>query len=378
MGSNKMRLGSLIERMDIRNSDGKFKSSDVRGMSIKKRFIPTKADMASVSVSPYKIVRPKWFAYVPVTSRNGEKITIAQSRFDDSVIVSSSYEVFRVSETNVLDPSYLFMLFNRPEFDRYARFNSWGSARETFSWEDLCDTEINLPPIEVQRKFVAIYEAMLANQRTYESELDDLKLSCDALVERLIREVPHETIAPYIEQSDARNTQGIGVSHVRGLSINKHLIETKASLDGVNLSNYKVIQPYELTYVPVTSRNGNKLSIAMNESDDVFITSAINTVFHIKADAIDKLLPGYLMLFFDRAEFDRYARFSSWGSARETFDWSEMCDVRIPIPDISVQRYAVALYDTWRMRTKINERLKSGLKEICPILIRGSIEEASL
>lgn len=246
------------------------------------------------------------------------------------------------------------------------------------SWFDFCECMVSIPELSIQRKYVAVYEAMLANQRTYESGIDDLKLSCDALVERLIREAPHETIAPYIEQSDARNTQGIGASYVRGLSIKKHLIETKASLDGVNLSNYKVIQPYELTYVPVTSRNGNKLSIAMNESDNVCITSAINTVFHIKADAIDKLLPGYLMLFFGRTEFDRFARFSSWGSVRETFDWSEMCDVRIPIPDISVQRYAVALYDTWRMRTKINERLKSGLKEICPILIRGSIEEASL
>ena len=83
------------------------------------------------------------------------------------------------------------------------------------------------------------------------------------------------------------------------------------------------------------------------------------------------------MLFFGRAEFDRYARFNSWGSTRETFDWADMCDVRIPLPDIEVQRYAVDLYQAWRMRLSINERLKAQLKDICPILIRGSIEEAS-
>lgn len=377
MGLSRIRLGDFIEQVTETN-DGSFTVNDVYGMTITKEFIPTKANVKETNLSNFIVVRPADFVYNPRT--HGKHIGFGYNNTERPLLISRNNGAFRIRSDKLgeLDSLYLFMHFNRDEWDRWACFSSWGSSTEVFTWDALCDMSLDLPPIEVQQKYVAIYKAMLANQRVYEKGLADLKLSCDALVERLIREVPHETIAPYIEQSDARNTQGIGVSHVRGLSINKHLIETKASLDGVNLSNYKVIQPYELTYVPVTSRNGNKLSIAMNESDDVFITSAINTVFHIKADAIDKLLPGYLMLFFGRAEFDRYARFSSWGSARETFDWSEMCDVRIPIPDILVQRYAVALYDTWRMRTKINERLKSGLKEICPILIRGSIEEASL
>lgn len=155
------------------------------------------------------------------------------------------------------------------------------------------------------------------------------------------------------------------------------VIETNANLTGVNLGNYKIICPDELAYVADTSRRGEKISIALNETDDTYITSAINTVFHVKKSAGQKLLPGYLMLFFGRSEFDRYARFNSWGSARETFDWAEMCDVRIPLPDIAVQRYAVELYQAWRTRLAINERLKAQLKDLCPILIRGSIEEAS-
>lgn len=270
------------------------------------------------------------------------------------------------------------MLINRREFDRYARFSSWGSAREVFSWEDLCDIEFELPTIEIQRKYVAIYEAMLANQRAYERGLSDFKLSCDALIEKLMRELPHVAIGPYIEQSDARNGKGeFGEADVRGLSISKQLIETKANLDGVSLNSYKLVEPGALTYVPVTSRNGDKISIALNEASSTYITSAINTVFHVKRTAEQKLLPDYLMLFFGRTEFDRYARFNSWGSARETFDWTDMCDIRIPLPSIAVQRYAVDLYKAWRTRLAINDRLKAQLKEICPVLIRGSIEEAS-
>lgn len=293
-------------------------------------------------------------------------------------IVTEDYVVFRVANEGKLCPGWLYLYVCRNEYDRYVIQNSWGSSTEFFNWEDFCETEILLPPIEAQRKYVAIYEAMLANQRAYEQGLDDLKLTCDALVEKLMRELRHEAIGPYIEQSDARNNARVyGEKDVRGLSVSKCIIETNANLTGVNLGNYKIICPDELAYVADTSRRGEKISIALNETDDTYITSAINTVFRVKKSAGQKLLPGYLMLFFGRSEFDRYARFNSWGSARETFDWAEMCDVRIPLPDIAVQRYAVELYQAWRTRLKINERLKAQLKDLCPILIRGSIEEAS-
>lgn len=377
MGLNRVRLGELLEHSDLRNVENDFDVNDVRGMSVAKEFIPTKADMRGVALSNYKIVRPGWFSYVTITSRNSGKLTLAYNDSLSTYLVSSSYEVFYLENNELLDSRYLFMLINRSEYDRFSRFNSWGSAREVFSWEDLCSTEISLPPIEIQRKYVAIYEAMLANQQVYEQGIDNLKLACDSLIERLMGELPLKEIGPYIEQSDLRNEGSLGRDAVRGLSITKTLIGTKAKLDGVSLNNYKVVAPGNIAYVPVTSRNGDKISIAINDSDDAYITSAINTVFRVKPDARDKLLPAYLMLFFNRTEFDRYARFNSWGSARETFDWGEMCDVRIPIPELSVQRYAVALYNARNSRASINGRLKQQLKDICPILIRGSIEEAS-
>lgn len=159
MELTRYKLGELLELCDERNTNNTYLLSDVKGVSIKKEFIETKADMAGVSLSPYILVRPDSFAYVPVTSRNGDKITIAHNTSNNTYIVSSSYVVFRVSHPEIVSSDYLFMYFNRPEFDRYARFNSWGSARETFSWEDFCDTPIVLPRLEIQKRFASLYIA---------------------------------------------------------------------------------------------------------------------------------------------------------------------------------------------------------------------------
>ena len=144
-------------------------------------------------------------------------------------------------------------------------------------------------------------------------------------------------------------------------------------MEGVSLKPYLLIRPNEFAYVTVTSRNGGKISLALNDSENTYICSSSYTVFRSKNEKT--LLPQYLMLFFSRTEFDRYARFNSWGSARETFDWETMCDVQIPIPDIKIQEAIAELYTVYNTRKKINEQLKAQIKSICPILIRGSLEE---
>lgn len=374
MALTKYRLGDLIQLEDARNADGRFSLADVRGISIQKVFIETKADMDGVSLSPYIIVRPDFFAYVTVTSRNGEKITLAHNNTEETYIVSSSYIVFSVAKKELLDSKYLFMYFNRPEFDRYARFNSWGSARETFNWEDFCDIEIELPELSIQQKYVDIYNAMVANQRSYERGLDDLKLVCDGYIEDLRRQMPCEKIGPYIVQIETSNGDlRYGIDDVRGVSIGKKFIDTKADMAGVDLKPYLVVGPNEFAYAPVTSRNGGRITIALNESESTYVCSSSYVAFKSANGKV--LLPQYLMLFFARSEFDRYARFNSWGSARETFDWSEMCNVEIPIPDIKIQKSIAEIFAVYNERKSINERLKVQIKDICPILIKGSLEE---
>lgn len=373
MGLTKYKLGELIELCETRNDNLKYGVKDVKGISIQKEFIETKANMEGVSLKPYYLVQPDDFVYVTVTSRNGEKITLAHNISDSTYIVSSSYVVFKVKRIELLLSDYLFMYFNRPEFDRFSRFNSWGSARETFNWEDMCDIDIELPNIEIQQKYVDVYNAMLENQKSYEYGLEDLKLACDAYIEDLRRQMPCEAIATYIEEVNKKNVGNLKLDSVRGIATSKEFINTKANMEGVSLENYKVVEPGMIAFISDTSRRADKMSIALNQSEENYLVSSISTV--IQTDNT-KLLPKYLYLFFCRTEFDRYARFHSWGSARETFSLDDMKEVRMPLPSIDVQKSIVGIYEAYTIRKEINEKLKAQIKAICPILIKGSIEEA--
>jgi len=372
MALTKYKLGELIELSDERNHDGKYTIENIKGISTNKEFIETKANMDGVSLSSYKVVDFQEFAYVADTSRRGDKIAIAFNNQEQTLLISSIYTVFRVKEKELLLSDYLFMYFNRPEFDRYSRFNSWGSVREVLNWEDFCDIEIELPDLATQQKYVDVYKAMVENQRNYERGLEDLKITFEGYMDELRKEHPHESIQEYIELVETKNDDlKYGINDVMGVSIEKKFIPTKADMMDVNLKPYYVVKPNEFAYVTVTSRNGGKISLALNESKDTYICSSSYVVFKSKDET--KLLPQYLMLYFSRKEFDRYSRFCSWGSARETFEWGEMCDVKIPIPDIKIQKAIAEIYTSYITRKEINEKLKTQIKELCPVLIRGSL-----
>ena len=375
MGLSKYKLGELIELRDVRNSDLQYGIADVRGVNNLKQLMPTKADLNGRDLTKFQIVSPGEFVFNHRTSRNGSKFSIAYNDGERPIICTEDYVVFRVKDDckQILEAIWLYMFFNRPEFDRYVITNSWGSSTEFYNWEDICSISLDLPPIDIQKKYVAVYNAMLANQQSYERGLEDLKLTCDAYIEELRRNIPSVAIGKYLIPSDERNTLNLSADSVRGLSVSKDMIETKANMNGVSVSNYKIVPPRYIAYVSDTSRRGDKMSLGFNRTKETFLVSSISTVF--KTDT-RYLLPEFLMLYICRDEFDRYARFHSWGSAREAFDWDEMCDVRIPIPAIEIQQDIVNIYEAYLTRKEINEKLKTQIKNLCPILIKGSIEEA--
>ena len=375
MALTKCRLGDHLELREVTNSDFEFGLDDVRGVNNLKQLMPTKADISDRDLAKFQIVYPGEFVFNHRTSRNGSKFSIAYNDGDKAVICTEDYVVFRIKEESkqTVLAEWLYMYFNRPEFDRYVITNSWGSSTEFYNWEDICAVELNLPPYPVQWKYVAIYKAMLANQQSYERGLEDLKLVCDGYIEDLRRKMLCKEIGPYLSESDLRNDIGLTVDSVRGLTTSKELIPTKADMDGVGLSNYKVVKPGQIAYVPDTSRRGGKISLGFNDTKETFLVSSISIVFETKRKF---LLPEYLMLFLTRREFDRYARFNYWGSARETFDWSEMCGVKIPIPDIKIQKAIADIYSVYITRKRINEQLKTQIRDICPILIKGAMGES--
>ncbi len=174
----------------------------------------------------------------------------------------------------------------------------------------------------------------------------------------------YKRLGDYIQPMDIRNKE-CTVETLLGVSNAKEFIPSIANTIGTDMSNYKVITKGQFAYVTVTSRNGDKLSVALMQNEEAIVSQAY-TVFEV-ADK-SELLPDYLMMWFRRPEFDRYVRFKSHGSAREIFDWEEMCEVPLPIPDIEEQREIVAQYEAITRRIALNERICANLEETAQAL----------
>lgn len=172
-------------------------------------------------------------------------------------------------------------------------------------------------------------------------------------------------LGEYIRQVDIRNKEG-KKENLLGVSVQKQFIQSIANTVGTDFTKYKVVKKGQFTYIPDTSRRGDKIAIALLEDYEEGLVSNVYTVFEV-IDT-EKLLPEYLMLWFSRPEFDRYARFKSHGSVREVMDWEEMCKVELPVPDIEKQRKIVKAYktitDRIALKQKINDNLVSTLQSI--------------
>lgn len=362
------KLGDFIELIEKRNSGGGFRAESVRGISTDKKLIQTKAKLDGVKLTSYKLMTPKTFAFVADTSRRGDKMSLAYNDSDVTYLVSSISTVFHVSDNNSLNADYLYMYFNRPEFDRFARFNSWGSARETFSWDDMCDIEIDLPSLEIQEKYVAVYKAMLANQKSYENGLEDLKLVCDATIEKLRREIKCVAIGDYIEKINNKNTNK-DITLVQGVEASGQFMNTKAKMSGIDISKYNIVEIDDIAYNPSRINIG---SVAICKQ--TCVVSPMYEVFRVSETT--KLLPQYLIMWLGRKETQRYTLFKAMGSVRDTFDFSLMEEYEIPVPSIELQKSIVDIYNAYITRRELNEKLKSLIKDICPILISGATKEA--
>ncbi len=332
-------------------------------------FIRPKQEDADTSI--YNVFYRNDFVFNPARM---ELNSIALNTSYDKAICSSLYEVFYVTRKDIVLPEYLNMFIKRNEFARRCWYEAIGSARNYFRVGDLSQFDITLPSIEQQRKYVDVYLALQNNLAVYQSKVEELKLVCDGYLDKLKAENEKVKIGDFIEVCDERNSEGIyTLKNLRGVSIEKKFIDTKADMAGVSLVPYIVVKPDYFVFVPVTSRNGEKITLALNDSDDTYIVSSAYTVFRVKDTK--ELLPQYLFMYFNRPEFDRYARFNSWGSAREVFTMDDMNDVEIPIPDIKVQRQIVNIHKCYIERQRIADALKEQIKNICPVLIRGSLME---
>lgn len=371
MALTKGKLGSFIELRDVRNSELKYGVNDVRGVNTSKQMMPTKADLTTRDLSKFQIVSPEEFVFNHRTSRNGSKFSIAFNDTGKPIICTEDYVVFRISDYGrmFIVPEWLYMYFNRPEFDRFVITNSWGSSTEFYNWEDICDVDMALPPLSVQQKYVDIYNSMLANQRCYERGLEDLKLSFDALLDKFKHSSPKWSVGELLEEVDFRNSDNT-FTEVSGVNITKQFMPSVAS--STDLHNYKIVSKNQFVYSGMQTGRDECIRIALLDKDEPVIVSPAYSVLQVKS--VD-VVPEFIQMWFSRSEMDRLGWFMSDSSIRSNLDLPRFYEIEMPVPTKTEQKAIVDIYSAYTLRRSINDRLKAQIKDLCPILVKGAVEE---
>ena len=370
MALTKVRLGDYIERSTVNNRDLKYGTDLIIGVNNQGVFTNPKGNTDGVDLQPYKIVNNGAFVYNPTRLDLG---SIAY-RTEGLCIVSHLYMIFYLTEEGkkIIDPLWLYIYFRRREFCREVTFRNFGSQRPEFNFNDMSDIIIPLPDIEIQHKYVDVYNAMLANQKSYERGLDDLKLSYEGLINEYKHKAKKINVGNILEEVDCRNTENI-INDVQGINIQKQFMPTVADMNDVNLSKYKVVKKGQFAFSGMQTGRDECIRIALYDKEEPIIISPAYTVLQTKDNSI---LSEYVMMWFSRKEVDRLGWFMSDASIRTNLDMDRFYEIEIPVPDLKVQKSIVEIYNAYNKRKKINERLKTQIKDICPILIKGSIEEA--
>ena len=371
MALTKYKFSELIELTNVKNSEDLYGEEDAIGVNIDKIIMPMRGKLTEKDFSKFHLVPPRHFAYNP---RGSRKLGIGFNNTEETFIITFNDNVFRIKETakdKILD-IYLFMFLCRKEWDRYAEFISWGSSTEVFDWNIFCEEEINLPPLPIQQKYVDIYNAMLENQKSYECGLEDLKLSFEVLIDEYKRKAKKKSVGSILREVDCQNVDG-SITDVQGINITKQFMPSVANAYDVNISKYKVVRKGQFAFSGMQTGRDRCIRIALFDKDEPIIISPAYTVLEIMDNTV---LAEYVMMWFSRKEVDRLGWFMSDASIRTNLDMERFYEIEIPVPDIPVQKAIIDIYDAYNVRRNINEQLKAQIKDICPILIKGSIEEA--
>ena len=366
MGLTKIKLGKHIELYSKKCNIPNLRNEEVSGVNKDKEFFEP-SNQVGGDTSKYKVVPPKYFACNLMHVGRDMVLPIAYNHSEKNKIVSPAYQVFKFIENNEISSEYFFLCLKSTERDRYFWFNTDSSVRDGMSWEDFTEVEIRIPPVKVQQKYVDVYNAMLSNQRSYERGLEDLKLVCDAYIEKLKSEFPCKAIGEYVHPYNEKNVKG-EITLEQGINIDKKFITPQRAND--NFYGRKIVRKGHIAYC--TQLNNENIAIALRTGPDC-IVSGVYDVIEFNKNC--NILPNYLMLWLIRSEFGRFVYWASQGTSYEFLTYENLANYKIPVPDIELQKSIADIYEVYLERKEINEKLKAQIKDICPILIKGSIEE---
>ena len=359
-----VRLGDYIERSMVNNSNLKYGAEFIEGVNSDGVFCKSKANTIDINLKPYKIVNNGDFVYNPSRLNIGS----LAYRTTGMCIVSHLYVVFHLTDNGKKKflPDFLYMYFKRKEFLRLVTFLNLGSQRPEFNFYDMSEIIVPMPDLDIQKRIVDTYNGLKALAEQNEALIEPLSKACEAFIVDCKTKYPEVELGGYIEEFDRRNSDN-AIKLVKSVSVTKEFKETNAKVNKDELSGYKLVSPYHIAYVQ-TTKNEKCFANALNTSSDTYVVSQVDRVIFSRDPKVLDIR--FLHLFFRSKEFDRYAIFNSWGSARETFDYSELCRTRIPLPPIEEQHSIADLYNCLEEAKKIASEAREKLKILCPALVQ--------
>ena len=370
MTLNKYKLGRLMIPYSKKCGIPNLTPYQVSGVNKDKEFFEPSHQIGE-DTSKYQIVPPRHFACNLMHVGRDRVLPIAYNHSGKEKIVSPAYTVFSLKEScGVLD-DYFFIMLKCEEQDRYFWFHADASVRDGMSWSDFCDIEITVPDLPTQQKYVDIYKAMVANQQSYERGLEDLKLTFDALIDEIKHKATLKSVCELLQEVDNRNDDG-AITDVHGINITKQFMPSVADTNGIDLKKYKLVKKNQFAFSGMQTGRDECIRIALNKNDTPVIISPAYTVFEVKDKS---MLEEYIMMWFSRKESDRRGWFMSDSSIRSNLDLDRFYEIQIPVPDEKTQKSIVEIFNVYTTRRNINEQLKTQIKDICPILIQGSMQE---
>ncbi len=357
---NLVRLGDYITQRREKNNN---LDVPIRGVT-NSGFIPPKQLDADTSL--YNVFYKNDFVFNPARM---ELNSISLNLEYDQAICSSLYEIFYVNNTQELLPEYLNLFIKRDEFARFCWYDAIGSARNYFRVANLQEILFPLIDINIQQELVDTYNGLKALAEQNEALFKPLSEACRAYIVDCKKKYPEVVLGDYIEDYDKRNSDN-KIKLVKSVSVTKEFKETGAKVNKEELEGYKLVPPNHLSYVQ-TTKNEKCFANALNTTNETYVVTQVNKV--IRSKDVSILNIGFLHLIFRGEEFDRYAIFNSWGSARETFDWNELCKVLIPLPPPEVQQAIVDIYNCAEEAKKIANEAREKMKYLCSALVQRAI-----
>ena len=344
MKSNYRALSELIEKVDERNDDGAI--TELIGVSIDKCFIKSVANTNGTDLSKYKIIRKNEFAVSLMQVSRDSKIPVARLEDYEVAIMSPAYPIFRVKDTRKILPEYLDMWFKRPEFDREAAFIAVGGVRGSMPWEEFVKMKLPVPTIEKQLEIVNSYKAITERIALKQKINDNLAATIQTIFLSCKQSDTFKTYLPLnelVKTVNFRNKDNVyGIDDLMGVSLTKEFIKSPANTISLDVSNYKIVKPFQFACNLMHVGRDKKVAVGMlTDADNVIISPAF-TVFETINNNV--ILPEVLVSWFSQSFFDNEVSYLASEGIRDGIKWDTFAQIPIFIPEFEIQTKIQNIY----------------------------------